>query len=46
MDDLCLLSATDLIERIKTGKNSSVEVCQSYINRIENLKRRKGMGLF
>ena len=39
MDDLCLLSATDLIERIKTGKNSSVEVCQSYINRIEKFEK-------
>lgn len=39
MDDLCLFSATDLIERIKTGKNSSVEVCQSYINRIEKFEK-------
>ena len=39
MDDLCLLSATDLIERIKTGKNSSIEVCQSYINRIEKFEK-------
>ena len=39
MEDLCLLSATDLIERIKKGKNSSVEVCQSYINRIEKFEK-------
>ena len=39
MENLCLLSASELIERIKSGTNSSIEVCQSYINRIEKFEK-------
>lgn len=39
MKDLCLLSANELVERIKTGTNSSLEVCQSYIDRIEKFEK-------
>ena len=39
MKDLCLESASVLLDKIRKGENSSVDICNNYIKRIEQFDK-------
>ena len=40
MENITTISAFELVEKIKKGELSSVEVCEAYLDRIKKLRVR------